>query len=42
MEDILMEAELQMETAIENMEKRFVNVRAGRANPAILDGIQVL
>lgn len=42
MEDILMEAELQMETAIENMEKRFVNVRAGRANPAILDGIQVI
>jgi len=42
MEDILMEAELQMDTAIENMEKRFINVRAGRANPAILDGIQVL
>ena len=41
MEDILMEAELQMETAIENMEKRFVNVRAGRANSSVLDGIKV-
>lgn len=41
MEDILMEVELQMETAIENMEKRFVNIRAGRANPAILDGVHV-
>ena len=30
-----------MESAIENMEKRFTNVRAGRANPAILDGVMV-
>ena len=36
-----MEAELGMQTAIENMEKRFNNVRAGRANPAILDGVMV-
>ena len=36
-----METELKMETAIENMEKRFNNVRAGRANPAILDGVEV-
>ena len=30
-----------METAIENMEKRFLNIRAGRANPAMLDGVMV-
>lgn len=39
MNDILTETELKMETAIENMEKRFTNVRAGRANPAILDNV---
>lgn len=41
MDDILMEAELNMEKAIENLKKRFINVRAGRANPAILDGVEV-
>lgn len=41
MDDILMNAEVSMETAIESMEKRFTNIRAGRANPAILDGIMV-
>ena len=41
MEDILMNAEMEMETAIENMEKRFLNIRAGRANPAMLDGVMV-
>ena len=30
-----------MKDAIESMEKRFTNVRAGRANPAILDGVMV-
>ena len=39
MNDILEETELKMENCIENMEKRFTNVRAGRANPAILDGV---
>lgn len=39
MNEILEETELKMDTAIENMEKRFTNVRAGRANPAILDGV---
>ena len=29
------------EKYIENMEKRFTNVRAGRANPRILDGVKV-
>ena len=41
MDDILTETELEMETAIESMEKRFSNVRAGRANPSILDGVMV-
>lgn len=41
MEDILMQAEMEMETAIENMEKRFISIRAGRANPAMLDGIMI-
>ena len=41
MEDILMNAEMEMETAIENLEKRFLNIRAGRANPAMLDGVMV-
>lgn len=42
MEDILMETEMKMEASIENMEKRFTNIRAGRANPAILDGVMVI
>ena len=41
MEEILMNAELEMQNAIEAMEKRFVNIRAGRANPAMLDGVMV-
>ena len=41
MNEILMEAEMKMESSIENMEKRFLNIRAGRANPAILDGVMV-
>ena len=40
-EDLLLECETKMEEAIENMEKRFTNVRAGRANPSMLDGITV-
>jgi ribosome recycling factor len=30
-----------MDEAINTMEKRFINVRAGRANPSMLDGINV-
>ncbi len=30
-----------MSSAIENMEKRLTNIRAGRANPAMLDGVSV-
>ena len=41
MDDILTECEIEMENAIENMEKRFNNVRAGRANPSILDSVVV-
>lgn len=39
--DFLDDAELKMQEAIENMEKRFSNVRAGRANPSILDKVMV-
>ena len=41
MNDILLETEMKMTTTIESMEKRFLNIRAGRANPAILDGVMV-
>lgn len=41
MENILTETELKMTSSIESMEKRLTNIRAGRANPAILDGICV-
>lgn len=40
-ESILLECETRMEEAMEAMEKRFLNVRAGRANPNMLDGISV-
>ncbi len=40
-EEILKEAEIKMQKSIENLEKRFINVRAGRANPAILDSVMV-
>lgn len=42
MDEILLEAETEMETAISNMEKRFLNIRAGRANASMLDGIMVV
>jgi ribosome recycling factor len=35
------EAEMSMMDAIENLEKRLTTVRAGRANPAMLNGIKV-
>ena len=40
-EEILLEAEEKMEKAISDMENRFLNVRAGRANPKILDKVVV-
>ena len=39
--DFIEEAELRMQEAIDNMEKRFTNVRAGRANPSIVDKVMV-
>jgi len=39
MEDILMFVREEMEEAIKNMEKRFSNVRAGRASTSVLDGV---
>ena len=41
MDDILMNAELEMQEAIETLKKRLTNIRAGRANPAMLDGVMV-
>lgn len=41
MDTILLECEEKMLKAIESMEKRFTNVRAGRANPRILDNVKV-
>ena len=41
MENILTETELKMTASIENMEKRLANIRAGRANPTILDSVSV-
>ena len=41
MDEILELTEEEMKEAIISMEKRFSNVRAGRANPAILDGVIV-
>lgn len=39
--DHLNEIEFKMEETIENLEKRLTNVRAGRANPGMLNGIMV-
>ncbi len=39
--DILKQADEKMQKAIENLEKRFTTVRAGRANPSSLDGVMV-
>ena len=41
MDDILLEAETRMESAIESLEKRLINIRAGRANPSMLDTVVV-
>lgn len=41
MDEIILETETRMDSAIENLKKRLTNIRAGRANPAILDGIMV-
>ena len=41
METILLNAEEKMESTISSLEHKFTNVRAGRANPSMLDGIMV-
>ena len=41
METILLNAEEKMENTISSLETKFTNVRAGRANPNMLDGISV-
>ena len=40
-EDLIKNTEERMLKAIENVEKRFTTVRAGRANPSSLDGVSV-
>ena len=39
MEEILNNTEEKMMLTIESLESKFTNVRAGRANPNMLDGI---
>ena len=41
MDDILLNTEEKMEATINSLENKFTNVRAGRANPSMLDGIMV-
>ena len=41
MDGILLNTEEKMENTINSLENKFTNVRAGRANPAMLDGIMV-
>lgn len=41
MDEILLETEEKMQKAIDNLESRFSTIRAGRANPNILDGVKV-
>ena len=41
METCIKNAEEKMNGAITSLEHKFVNVRAGRANPSMLDGISV-
>ena len=41
MEEILLVTEEKMQNAIITMEERFLNVRAGRANPSMLDKVMV-
>ena len=41
MDEIISNAKLEMDKAIESLVNRFKTVRAGRANPSSLDGVQV-
>ena len=41
METILLNTEEKMQSTISSLEMKFTNVRAGRANPSMLDGITI-
>lgn len=41
MEEILNNTESKMMLTIESLENKFLNVKAGRANPSMLDGVLV-
>ncbi|MFA5407787.1 MAG: ribosome recycling factor [Bacilli bacterium] len=41
MDNVIIQASEKMDKAIETMGKRFINVRTGRANASVLDGIKV-
>lgn len=41
MEEILLVTEEKMQNSISSMDKRLLNIRAGRANPAILDSVYI-
>jgi len=41
MEEIIKETEEKMMLTIDSLENKFTNVRAGRANPSMLDGVMV-
>ena len=41
MNEVLLETETRMQSAIDNLKKRLTNIRAGRANASMLDGIVV-
>ena len=41
MEDIILNTEEKMMMTIEALEGKFTNVRAGRANPSMLDSVMV-
>ena len=41
MDNVINEAKIKMSKAIETLEVKFANVRAGRANPTMLNGIMV-
>ena len=40
-EMILLDMQDKMDKALDNLDKRFTTVRAGRANPSSLDGVMV-
>ena len=41
LDELLLECESRMEDTMSSLDKKFANVRAGRANPSMLDGITV-